>query len=567
MRHEILNNACFNQAFNTKLDLSHEEGNIVQNPFHRLQLLSLLLVLVSEIAFSADIDLLIRNARVVDGTGSPWFVSDVAIDDGRIVGMAVNLAADADQEIDAAGRVLAPGFIDVHTHVESSANNEGLERLPRADNYLLDGVTTIITGNCGSSEVDIGAYQDRLTDLGINVATLVGHNAIRSTVIGLDNRAPTTGELREMQSLVDKAMQDGAVGLSTGLLYVPGTYATTQEVVDLAKVAAQYGGVYASHMREQGAKLHESINEAVQIGREAKMPVQISHLKVKGRTRWGTIGDALELIESHRRAGVDVVVDAYPYERASTNLGVNLPRWAVAGGSADIAARIDDPETNERMVNEMKDMLVDGGYPDYSFATVAQFGPEPAYIGRTISEINRTLERSATTDNEIRTIFDLMIDGGAAGNIQGASMVYHYMSMDDVDTIFRYPNAAVASDGSIIAHGKGQPHPRSYGTNAKVLSDFVRERNVMTLEDAVRRMTSLPARTFSFHDRGIVRPGFVADLILFDPDKVADKATFTDPHQYSEGFDYVIVNGVVAVANGTPTDERAGMFVKHSGAM
>lgn len=547
--------------------MNHLEANIVQIPFRRYHLLSLLLVLASEIAFSADIDLLIRNARVIDGTGSPWFVSDVAVDDGRIVGMAVNLDVDADQVVDAAGRVLAPGFIDVHTHVESSDNYEGLERLPRADNYLLDGVTTIITGNCGGSEVDIGAYSDRLTDLGINVATLVGHNSIRRTVIGLDNRAPTADELRRMQTLVDKAMQDGAVGLSTGLLYVPGTYATTQEVVDLAKVAAQYGGVYASHMREQGAKLHDSINEAVQIGREAKMPVQISHLKVKGRTRWGTIGDALELIESHRRAGVDVVVDAYPYERASTNLGVNLPRWAVSGGSADIAARIEDPETNERLVNEMKDMLVDGGYPDYSFATVAQYGPDPAYIGRTVSEINRTLERSATTDNEIRTIFDMMIDGGAAGNIQGASMVYHYMSMDDVDTIFRYPNAAVASDGTIIAKGRGQPHPRSYGTNAKVLSDFVRERKVMTLEDAVRRMTSLPARTFSFHDRGIIRPGFVADLVLFDPERVADRATFTDPHRYSEGFDYVIVHGVVAVANGAPTDERAGMFVKHSGAM
>jgi len=347
-------------------------------------------------------------------------------------------------------------------------------------------------------------------------------------------------------------------------LYVPGTYATTQEVVDLAKVAAQYGGVYASHMREQGAKLHESINEAVQIGREAKMPVQISHLKVKGRTRWGTIGDALELIESHRRAGVDVVVDAYPYERASTNLGVNMPRWAVSGGSADIAARIEDPDTNERLVSEMKEMLVDGGYPDYSFATVAQYGPDPAYIGRNISEINRTLERSATTDNEIRTIFDMMIDGGAAGNIQGASMIYHYMSMDDVDTIFRYPNAAVASDGSIIAPGRGQPHPRSYGTNAKVLADLVRDRNVMTLEDAVRRMTSLPARTFSFHDRGIVRPGFVADLVLFDPETVTDKATFEDPHQYSEGFDYVIVNGVVAVENGTPTDRRSGSFIKNA---
>lgn len=540
---------------------------VMRDPISCLRHTSVLLVLSCSAAFGADVDLLIKDARVVDGTGSPWFASDIAIDDGRIIALGSNLKFDAAQVINAAGRVVAPGFIDVHTHVESSDNRDGLERLPRADNYLLDGVTTIVTGNCGDSEIDIGAYSRRLTDLGINVATLVGHNSIRRTVIGLDDRAPTADEMREMQALVDKAMRDGAVGLSTGLLYVPGTYAETSEVVDLAKVAAQYGGVYSSHIREQGAKLHESIDEAVQIGREAKMPVQISHLKVKGRTRWGSIGDAIELIESYRRDGIDVVVDAYPYERASTNLGVNMPRWAVSGGSADIAARIEDSVTNKRLVNEMKDMLADGGYPDYSYATVAQYTPEPAYVGRTISEINRTLERSATTDNEIRTIFDMMIDGGAAGYIQGASMIYHYMSMDDVDTIFRYPNAAVASDGSITAHGRGQPHPRSYGTNAKVLADFVRERNVLTLEDAVRRMTSLPARSFSFHDRGIVRPGFVADLVLFDPEKVTDKATFEDPHQYSEGFDYVVVNGVVAVENGVPTDKRSGAFIKHAGAM
>ncbi len=516
---------------------------------------------------AADVELLVKDARVVDGTGSPWFVSDVAVDDGHIVAMAVGLDVEADQVINAAGRVLAPGFIDVHTHVESSDSRDGLERFPRADNFLLDGVTTIITGNCGGSEIDVGAYSERLSGLGINVATFVGHNSVRRTVIGLDNRAPTAGELVQMRALVDKAMQDGAVGFSTGLLYVPGTYATTREVIDLARVAAQYGGVYASHIREQGAKLHDSIDEAVQVGREAGMPVQISHFKVKGRTRWGTIGDPIELVESYRREGVDVVIDAYPYERASTNLGVNMPRWAVSGGSADIAARIEDPETNERIVGEMKDLLADGGYPDYSFATVAQYRPEPSYNGRTISEINRMVERTATTDNEILTILDMMVDGGAAGNIQGASMIYHYMSMDDVDTILRYPNAAVASDGSITAFGRGQPHPRSYGTNAKVLADFVREREVLTLEDAIRRMTSLPARTFSFHDRGIVRPGFVADLVLFDPDEVADKATFADPHQYSEGFDYVIVNGSVAVADGELTDERSGQFVKHTGAM
>ena len=533
----------------------------------RILALSILtLAAANVVAQGNQVDLLIQNARIIDGTGSPWFRSDVAINDGRIVDVGVDLKFDASQTIDAAGRVVAPGFIDVHTHVESSDSRDGLQRLPRADNYVLDGVTTIVTGNCGGSEIDIGAWNRSLVGLGINVATLVGHNSVRRSVMGLEDRAPTAQELEQMRSLVDQAMQDGAVGFSTGLLYVPGTYATTEEVISLAEVASRHGGVYASHIRDQGERLHESIDEAVRVGREANMPVQISHFKIKGPARWGSIGDAIELVESYRREGVDVVIDAYPYDRASSNLGINLPRWAVSGGAEEIAARIRDDDTHARLVGEMKSMLDDGGYPDYSFATVAQYRPEPSYIGRTISEINRLVERPGTTDAEIETVLDMMVEGGEAGSIYGASMIYHYMSLDDVDTIFRYPNAAVASDGTIMAYGRGQPHPRSYGTNARVLGDFVRERQVLTLEDAIRRMTSLPARTFSFHDRGIVRPGFAADLVLFDPEIVADKATFEDPHQYSVGFDYVIVNGVAVVAEGELTDERSGQFVKGRGA-
>ena len=533
----------------------------------RILALSILtLAAANVVAQGNQVDLLIQNARIIDGTGSPWFRSDVAINDGRIVDVGVDLNIEASRTIDAAGRVVAPGFIDVHTHVESSDSRDGLQRLPRADNYLLDGVTTIVTGNCGGSEIDIEAWNTSLVGLGINVATLVGHNSVRRNVMGLDDRAPTAQELEQMRSLVDQAMQDGAVGFSTGLLYVPGTYATTEEVISLAEVASRHGGVYASHIRDQGERLHESIDEAVRVGREANMPVQISHFKIKGPARWGSIGDAIELVESYRREGVDVVIDAYPYDRASSNLGINLPRWAVSGGAEEIAARIRDDDTHSRLVGEMKSMLDDGGYPDYSFATVAQYRPEPSYIGRTISEINRLVERPGTTDAEIETVLDMMVEGGEAGSIYGASMIYHYMSLEDVDTIFRYPNAAVASDGTIMAYGRGQPHPRSYGTNARVLGNFVRERQVLTLEDAIRRMTSLPARTFSFHDRGIVRPGFAADLVLFDPAKVADKATFEDPHQYSVGFDYVIVNGVAVVAEGEMTDERSGQFVKGTGA-
>lgn len=532
----------------------------------RARLLPLILpacvIAPATIATAQTVDLVVRNARVVDGTGSPWFVSDVAIDDGRIASIRRALDVDADRTIDAGGRVLAPGFIDVHTHVESSANRDGIDRIPRADNFLLDGVTTIVTGNCGGSEIDIGAWSRSLEGLGINVATLIGHNSVRREIMGLDDRAPSGTELEQMHALVERAMRDGAVGFSTGLLYVPGTYADTEEVISLAKVASGLGGVYASHMREQGAALHDSIDEAVRIGREAGMPVQISHFKVKGATRWGSIGDAIALIEAHRRDGVDVVIDAYPYERASTNLGVNLPRWAVAGEVSDIAERIEDPQTRDQIEAGMKAMLADQGFPDYSFAMVSQYPPDPGLNGKTISEVNRLKGRPATVDGEIDTILDMMLEGGSAGYAQGASMIYHYMSMDDVDTIFRYPNAAVASDGGVREPGPSVTHPRSYGTNARVLGEFVRERQLLTLEDAIRRMTSLPARTFGFHDRGILRPGMVADLVLVDPDRVADRATFDAPHQYSEGIDFVFVNGVAVVYDGKLTDARPGRFVK-----
>ena len=526
-----------------------------------LSLTSVLVVLATTTAGAADFDVLIRNARIVDGTGSPWFRGDVALQNGRIAALGTRLAGDADLIVNARERTLAPGFIDVHTHIEASPSRDGLEGLPRADNYVLGGVTTIVTGNCGTSEIDIPAWRDRLNGLGINVATLVGHNSVRRAVMGRENRAPTDDEMLHMEALVEQAMRDGAVGFSTGLLYVPGTYADTEEVVRLARAASRHGGIYASHIREQGARLHASIDEAVLVGREAGMPVQISHFKVKDPVRWGTIGKALALVDSHRAAGVDVVIDAYPYARASTSLGVTLPRWAVAGKRADIEARIVDIDTRQRIVDEMKAMLANGGYTDYSFATVAQYRPNPELNGMTISQINEAAGREPDLDNEIATVLEMMLEGGKTGYLNGAQMIYYYMSPDDVDSILRYPNTAIASDGNINAFGRGQPHPRSYGTNARVLAEYVRDRGVLSLEEAIRRMTSLPARSFGFTDRGIVRPGFVADLVLFDPARVRDKATYDNPHQYADGFDYVFVGGRPVIADGKLTDRRPGRFV------
>lgn len=506
----------------------------------------------------SDFNLLIRDARVVDGTGTPWFRADVGIRGDTIVAVGNLASKSAELTIDAAGLIVTPGFIDVHTHVEGE--DRGIERLPGAENFLRDGVTTIVTGNCGGSVIDVAEWFSQLEKLGIslNLATLIGHNSVREEVMGRANRQASADELKAMQGLVEQAMRDGAVGFSTGLLYVPGTYANTAEVVALAKVAARFGGIYASHIREQGAKLHDSVREAVQVGEEAGLPVQISHFKVKGRNRWGTIGSALQLLDDFRARGVDVAIDAYPYDQASTNLGVNLPSWALADGSEALAGRLSDPPTKERIIREMKAMLQDGGYGDYSFATIANYRARPEWAGKTIAEVNRELGRPDTVDSQIETILDMRAQGGA-------QMIYHYMSLDDVRTVYRYPYTAVASDGGVQKPSNTKPHPRSYGTNARVLAQFVREEKLLRLEEAVRRMTSLPAGRFGFWGRGLIRPGMKADLLIFDPEQVRDEATYADPHRYSQGMKYVLVNGHLAISKGKASQERYGQVLRHVG--
>jgi N-acyl-D-amino-acid deacylase len=503
-------------------------------------------------ACGADYDILIRNARVIDGNGNPWYRADVGVRDGRIAAIGRLPAATAYRTIDAGGRVLAPGFIDVHTHVEG-----GIEKLPGADNYITDGVTTIVTGNCGGSRLDIGGWFQELekSGLGLNVASLIGHNTVRREVMGTANRSATPEEIASMQALVERAMEQGAVGFSTGLIYIPGTYSNTEEVVALAKAAAKHGGAYASHMRDEGEHVLEAITEAVTVGREAGMPVQLSHFKIDNKRLWGSSGKSIDLVEKFRREGVDVVVDQYPYERSSTNLGITLPSWALADGDEKVKERFEDPPTRKKIIADMLERLHNLGHESYEYASVASYSPDHSYDGKTISEINEMLGRPKTAEAEAETILELIGNGGA-------QMVYHSMGSEDVERILRYPNTGIASDGGVREFGVGMPHPRSYGTNARVLAEYVRTRGVITLEDAIRRMTSLPARTFGFRHRGSVQTGMAADLVVFDPAAVQDKATFQEPHQYSEGFDFVIVNGKIAVENGKPTGILAGTVVR-----
>jgi N-acyl-D-amino-acid deacylase len=422
----------------------------------------------------------------------------------------------------------------------------------------LDGVTTIVTGNCGGSRVDLKDWFAKLETikLGLNMATLIGHNSVRREVMGTANRLATDEEIVKMQAIVDTAMQAGAVGFSTGLIYIPGTFSDTREVVALAKAASKYNAVYASHMRDEGHKVKEAITEAVTVGRESGLRVQISHFKIDTPKIWGSSKDSIALVESFRKQGVDVVVDQYPYDHSSTNLGITLPSWALSDGQKAIEERLANPETRKRIATEMKKMLADLGHEDYSYAIVANYGADASRNGKNISEINKAAGRDKSLDNEVETILEMILKGGA-------QMVYHSMGMEDVERILKYPNTAIASDGGIREFGSGMPHPRSYGTNARVLAEFVRNRGTLTLEDAVRRMTSLPARTFRFTDRGLLREGFAADVLIFDPAKVKDLSTYPDPHHYTEGFDHVLVNGVPVVSEGQLNEVRPGRILRH----
>lgn len=502
---------------------------------------------------AADFDVLIRNARVVDGTGNPWYKADVGIRAGRIARVGALPNATADRVIDAANRVLAPGFIDVHTHIE-----RGIFLSPRSDAFLYDGVTSVVTGNCGNSSTDLKDFFGRLekAGIGMNISALIGHNSVRSAVMGQANRAPKPAELDKMKELVAQGMRDGAVGFSTGLWYVPGTYSQTGEVVELAKAAAAFGGVYATHMRDEGVDIEAAIREAITIGRESRLPVQISHFKIIDRRHWEKSIKTLKMVEDARREGLDVVVDQYPYTAASASIDIFFPRDVLADGPSAIRERLTSPASRKRIAARMAtELTLRQGHPDYSFAYIADAPEDRAIEGKNISEINLMRGRTKSLANEIETLMDMRTKGRPV-------IVYHVMSDPDVERIMRHPLTAIASDAGYVPFGEGIPHPRIYGTNARVLARYVREKGILTLEDAIRKMTSLPARTFGFRDRGEVREGLAADLVLFDPARVQDRAEFAKPHQYATGFDFVLVNGAVVIEDGKANTNRPGRILR-----
>jgi len=517
--------------------------------------LILMLVLIPSIVFGQQYDVLITGGKIIDGTGNSWFYGDVAIKDGKIVYVGKTNNVTATRVINAKGVIVTPGFIDVHAHIES-----GIFENPTADNYIYDGVTTVITGNCGGSADDLQRFFWRLDSMktSINIASLVGHNTVRRLAMGLDNRLATGDEQKKMEALVAQAMKDGAVGLSTGLIYLPGMYSNTEEVIGLAKSAASYNGIYASHIRNEENGVKDAINEAINIGRSANIPVQISHFKVSGPANWGRSKETLPLIEAARKEGYDVTIDQYPYSASSTGLGIRLPDWAQAGGSDSLKKRIEDPAMHKQIIKEMLEMQSKYKYKNYSYAYVASHSADTSLNGKNISEINKLKGRRSKMKDEAETILDMMMAGGA-------QMVYHSMNEDDVRNFMKYPFNMIGADGGVVVYGRGMPHPRAYGTNARVLAKYVREEKLVSLEEMIRRMTSLAAQKFQLKDRGLIKEGMAADIVVFDLNEVTDKATFEQPHQFSAGFHYVLVNGQLVIENGKHTGVKTGATLKGPG--
>lgn len=495
--------------------------------------------------------LLIQHATIIDGTGAPAVSGDILVRDGRIVQVGkVDVPAGDVTRLDVNGLVVAPGFIDVHTHADDVAER------PLAENFIRMGVTSIVAGNCGGSAVKVGDALARIkrTTVAVNYATLVGHNSVREAVMGSARRAPTGDELSRMRTLVRDAMAQGAVGFSTGLQYVPGTYAQTSEIVELAKAAAAGGGLYASHMRNEGTAIDEAVAETIAVGEAAQCPVQISHLKIDSPSRWGHAERVLGMIDRARERGIDVNADQYAYTAASSGLAIRFPSWVLEGEQPAIVRRLDDPATWAKIKLETIELFKARGFTDLSFAVVATYRADPSLNGMSIAQIAERKRGSTSVDAQLEVAREMLRAGGA-------SMVYHLMSEPDVARIMRHPMVGIASDASVNVPGQGVPHPRGYGNTVRVLGKYVRGEHVITLEDAVRKMTALPAAHFGFADRGLIKAGYAADLVVFDPKTVGDRATFEAPHAYPVGMPHVLVNGQFVVRDGVVTGARPGALL------
>ncbi len=497
-------------------------------------------------------DVVIKSATIHDGTGKAGYIGDVAIAGDKIVGVGKFAIAGKVKEIDGTGLVVTPGYIDLHTHCDSGdtgVTREG-HRLNKC--YLTQGVTTVVTGNCGSGPVDVKAFYAKLTKdgVGTNVAHLVPHNAVRSAVMKNENRPPTDGELKKMESLVDAGMKDGAWGMATRLIYTPGTYSKTDELVALARIASKHHGIYASHIRHEDTRLLEAIEEALTIGREAKLPIHVSHIKASGKAAWGKSADAVSLIRKARASGQAVTADQYPYIASSTSLAATLiPTRFRDGDAKDYQARLIDAEKGPQIRKAIEAAI--GGRDGGKNIMIARYRPNPKWQGKSLKDI---------AEAEKKTVVDVVMEIEKAG---GSAVVNFGMSEDDVRIYMKEPWVATASDGSSQVPGDSVPHPRSYGTFSRKIGRYSIRDGLIPLEQAIRSSSGLPADILGLKDRGYLKPGQFADVVVFDPKTFLDTATFEKPHQYSTGLSYLFVNGNLVIERGKCKDVLVGKALVH----
>jgi N-acyl-D-aspartate/D-glutamate deacylase len=525
-----------------------------------------------------DYDLIIANGRVIDGTGNPWFYADVAIRGDSVAAVGRLKGRSASRIIDARGQVVTPGFIDMHTHCESGLSSAALKANL---NYITQGVTTVVTGNCGYGPLKVLEASRAMTNIGTNAVILAGFGTIRREVLGTDNRTPSAEELERMKSILRRAMEEGAWGLSTGLQYIPDRYAGTEEIIALARVVAEFGGIYSSHMRSEEENLLDAVRETIRIGEESGARANISHFKATGKPNWGSLEKAVRLVREARERGVEITADMYPYRNSATvplqivfsvppGMGPfdELEKMAAREGiggeeGAALAARyageltkaLRDPEARERIRKTTEDGLPDrvnwvakGGWQNFSIMSSLKHAE---LIGRMFCDLAAERKRS-----EFDIAADLYLEEG-----DGVTISLSTMSEDDVLQALRQPWTMLGSDGSVVAEGESSVHPRNFGTFPRVLRKYVREEGVLGLEEAVRKMTSLPAMLLRLEDRGLVKPGCKADLVVFDPGTVRDEATFDTPQRISTGISHVLVNGKISLENGQVTDASHGVVL------
>jgi len=524
-------------------------------------------------------DVIIRNGVLIDGTGAPPYKRDIGVIGDAIAKIGDLSSEGAEEVIDADGLFVAPGFIDIHNHSDTS-----IFVVPTADNYVTQGVTTVVVGNCGYSPAPLtennrefleysernlikevgnipwrsfSEYLERLEVLekSLNVVALVGHGTLRSAVLGVCEARPSEKQLSEMRYLLDEAMKAGAFGMSSGLIYVPGMFCDTHELIELAKVVSRYGGIYSTHIRNEGVGLLDAVIEAIQVGLASGVSLEISHVKAAGSPVWGSVPKVLHVIEEYVRRGYDFSADAYPYAASSTGLEALLPAWVREGGPEKMIERL----RKQDLLNELRSFLERHGIPeeghtDWDKVRISYSETHPEVLGKSVEEISKMWEV-----DPVSTIARLLIEDKGL-----TSVVVHTMSEDDVAKAVSHPLVAVGSDGSVMKFGEGMPHPRNYGAFPRVIAKYVRELKVLSLSEAIRKMTSLPARKLGLHDRGLLRPGFKADIVVFNYYTVRDKATFENPHAYSAGIEYLLVNGGLVIRGGKHTGAKPGRLLRRS---